>query len=185
MTTTKSIEPFAALSSTCVVLPASNVDTDQIIPARFLKTVERRGLGAHLFADWRLDASGSPRPEFPLNSPAATHSAILVAGDNFGSEAGRIISELRINRIIVPPAAVDGGAVDGSVGGAGSGDGGEEIATVPLAPVAFGEGGPAAMVTDPLLAGHLADSADDGMVDDAQIITETIMMRRVRIRRPA
>lgn len=89
-----------------------------------------------------------------------------MAGDNFGSVAGRIISELRINRIIVPPAAVDGGAgdTDGSVGGEGSGDGGEEIATVPLAPVAFGEGGPAAMVTDPLLAGHLADSADDGMV---------------------
>jgi 3-isopropylmalate/(R)-2-methylmalate dehydratase small subunit len=72
-----------------VVLHAANVDTDQIIPARFLKTIERRGLGAHLFADWRLDEQGQPRPDFPLNSPEAVGAAILVAGDNFGCGSSR------------------------------------------------------------------------------------------------
>jgi 3-isopropylmalate/(R)-2-methylmalate dehydratase small subunit len=65
------------------------VDTDQIIPARFLKTVSRRGLGEHLFADWRLDAQGNPRPDFSLNSSAAKGAAILVAGDNFGCGSSR------------------------------------------------------------------------------------------------
>ena len=83
------IEPFTTLTSRCVVLPASNVDTDQIIPARFLKTVSRRGLGEHLFADWRLDQDGRPRPDFPLNSPAAKGASILVAGDNFGCGSSR------------------------------------------------------------------------------------------------
>jgi len=83
------MEPFTALTSSCVVLPAENVDTDQIIPARFLKTVERRGLGAHLFADWRMDEQGDPRPEFPLNSPAARDASILVAGHNFGCGSSR------------------------------------------------------------------------------------------------
>ena len=86
---TASIEPFTAFTSTCVVLPASNVDTDQIIPARFLKTVERRGLGGHLFADWRLDEHGHPRPDFPLNSASAFGASILVAGDNFGCGSSR------------------------------------------------------------------------------------------------
>jgi 3-isopropylmalate/(R)-2-methylmalate dehydratase small subunit len=83
------MEPFTALTSRCVVLPASNVDTDQIIPARFLKTVSRRGLGEHLFADWRLDQDGRPRADFPLNSPAAKGASILVAGDNFGCGSSR------------------------------------------------------------------------------------------------
>jgi len=83
------MEPFATLISRCVVLPASNVDTDQIIPARFLKTVSRRGLGEHLFADWRLDQDGRPRPDFPLNSSSAKGSEILVAGDNFGCGSSR------------------------------------------------------------------------------------------------
>jgi 3-isopropylmalate/(R)-2-methylmalate dehydratase small subunit len=82
-------EPFTRLTSTCVVLPAENVDTDQIIPARFLKTVERRGLGAHLFADWRVDEQGRSRPDFPLNSPAVAGSSILVAGHNFGCGSSR------------------------------------------------------------------------------------------------
>ena len=82
-------KPFAALRSRCVVLPAENVDTDQIIPARFLKTVERRGLGAHLFADWRVDAQGRPRPEFPLNSHEVDDARILVAGHNFGCGSSR------------------------------------------------------------------------------------------------
>jgi 3-isopropylmalate/(R)-2-methylmalate dehydratase small subunit len=83
------MQPFTALTSSCVVLPAENVDTDQIIPARFLKTIERRGLGAHLFADWRLDEQGRPRPDFPLNSPSAVGAAILVAGHNFGCGSSR------------------------------------------------------------------------------------------------
>jgi len=82
-------EPFTILTSSCVVLPAENVDTDQIIPARFLKTVERRGLGAHLFADWRLDGQGEPRKEFPLNRPLAEDASILVAGHNFGCGSSR------------------------------------------------------------------------------------------------
>ena len=86
---TTAIEPFTTLTSSCVVLPAENVDTDQIIPARFLKTVERRGLGAHLFADWRVDGQGRPRSDFPLNSPAAANAAILVAGHNFGCGSSR------------------------------------------------------------------------------------------------
>jgi 3-isopropylmalate/(R)-2-methylmalate dehydratase small subunit len=83
------LEPFTTLTSRCILLPASNVDTDQIIPARFLKTVSRRGLGEHLFADWRVDEHGSPRPGFPLNSPAAKGASILVAGDNFGCGSSR------------------------------------------------------------------------------------------------
>ena len=83
------MQPFTILTSRCVVLGASNVDTDQIIPARFLKTVSRRGLGEHLFADWRLDQDGRPRPDFPLNSSAAKGASILVAGDNFGCGSSR------------------------------------------------------------------------------------------------
>ena len=83
------MEPFTTLISRCVVLPASNVDTDQIIPARFLKTVSRRGLGEHLFADWRLDQNGRPRADFPLNAPSAKGASILVAGDNFGCGSSR------------------------------------------------------------------------------------------------
>jgi 3-isopropylmalate/(R)-2-methylmalate dehydratase small subunit len=83
------MKPLTSFTSSCVVLPAANVDTDQIIPARFLKTVERRGLGAHLFADWRLDGQGKPRPDFPLNSPVAAGAAILVAGHNFGCGSSR------------------------------------------------------------------------------------------------
>ena len=85
----QSAGPFTTLTSSCLVLPAENVDTDQIIPARFLKTVERRGLGAHLFADWRVDERGLERPEFPLNSPGARDAAILVAGHNFGCGSSR------------------------------------------------------------------------------------------------
>jgi 3-isopropylmalate/(R)-2-methylmalate dehydratase small subunit len=82
-------EPFLALSSATVVLPAANIDTDQIIPARFLTTTTRSGLGQHLFADWRYDASGAPRPEFPLNQPQARDCRILVAGHNFGCGSSR------------------------------------------------------------------------------------------------
>jgi len=83
------MEPFTTLTSSCVVLPAENVDTDQIIPARFLKTISRHGLGEHLFADWRVDERGERRADFPLNSPAARDASILVAGHNFGCGSSR------------------------------------------------------------------------------------------------
>src|ERR1700694_4076402 len=83
------MQPFTTLTSRCTLLHASNVDTDQIIPARFLKTISRRGLGEHLFADWRLDQDGHPRADFPLNSPEAKGASILVAGDNFGCGSSR------------------------------------------------------------------------------------------------
>ena len=83
------MEPFVTLHSTGVVLPLENVDTDQIIPARFLKTTDRLGLGTNLFADWRYDASGAPRPEFVLNRPEATRAQLLVAGKNFGCGSSR------------------------------------------------------------------------------------------------
>jgi len=75
--------------SRTVVLPATDVDTDQIIPARFLTTTSRDGLGRALFADWRLDADGRPRPEFALNRPEAAGCEILIAGRNFGCGSSR------------------------------------------------------------------------------------------------
>jgi len=83
------MEPFVTLRTTAVVLPLENVDTDQIIPARFLKTTDRLGLGNDLFADWRYDASGAPRPEFVLNRPEAKAAQLLVAGKNFGCGSSR------------------------------------------------------------------------------------------------
>src|SRR5919109_294315 len=83
------MKPFTTLSSTCVVLNVDNVDTDQIIPARFLKTTERQGLGTHLFADWRYDEHGQPRPDFILNRPEARDAEILIAGRNFGCGSSR------------------------------------------------------------------------------------------------
>jgi 3-isopropylmalate/(R)-2-methylmalate dehydratase small subunit len=76
-------------TSNAVVLPVDNVDTDQIIPARFLKGTSRSGLGKSLFADWRYDAQGQPRPDFVLNRPEAQGAAVLVAGDNFGCGSSR------------------------------------------------------------------------------------------------
>ena len=83
------MRPFTSLTSSCVVLRAENVDTDQIIPARFLKTIDREGLGEHLFADWRVDERGEARPDFALNSPLARVASILVAGHNFGCGSSR------------------------------------------------------------------------------------------------
>jgi 3-isopropylmalate/(R)-2-methylmalate dehydratase small subunit len=82
-------QPFTTLSSTYVVLPVDNVDTDQIIPARFLKVTDKRGLGEKLFADWRLRPDGTPDPDFPLNRPDAAGAQILVAGNNFGCGSSR------------------------------------------------------------------------------------------------
>jgi 3-isopropylmalate/(R)-2-methylmalate dehydratase small subunit len=83
------MERFTTLTARTLVLPAVNIDTDQIIPARFLTTTARTGLGAHLFADWRYDLSGRPRPEFALNRPEAAGCRILVAGRNFGCGSSR------------------------------------------------------------------------------------------------
>jgi 3-isopropylmalate/(R)-2-methylmalate dehydratase small subunit len=81
--------PLRSLTSRTVVLPAANIDTDQIIPARFLTTTTRVGLGAHLFADWRFDAEGAARGDFVLNTPAAAGCQILVGGNNFGCGSSR------------------------------------------------------------------------------------------------
>ena len=70
-------------------LPANDVDTDQIIPARFLKATDKTGMGAHLFADWRYLPDGSPRPDFVLNQPEHQGAQILLAGDNFGCGSSR------------------------------------------------------------------------------------------------
>jgi 3-isopropylmalate/(R)-2-methylmalate dehydratase small subunit len=83
------VEPIKTLRSRTVVLPASDVDTDQIIPARFLTTTTRSGLGAHLFEDWRYAGDGAPKPEFVLNRPEARGCSILVAGNNFGCGSSR------------------------------------------------------------------------------------------------
>lgn len=81
--------PWAPLASHAVLVARDDIDTDQIIPARYLKTTERRGLGTHLFADWRYAADGSPLPEFPLNTRAARGRRILVGGRNFGCGSSR------------------------------------------------------------------------------------------------
>jgi 3-isopropylmalate/(R)-2-methylmalate dehydratase small subunit len=83
------MEPIRTFTSKTVVLPIDNVDTDQIIPARFLKGTSKHGLGKQLFSDWRYDAAGSPRPDFVLNRPEAAGAAVLVAGDNFGCGSSR------------------------------------------------------------------------------------------------
>jgi 3-isopropylmalate/(R)-2-methylmalate dehydratase small subunit len=83
------MQPIRALRSRTVVLPAANIDTDQIIPARFLTTTTRDGLGKHLFADWRYDAHGAPQTDFILNGSAAQGCQILVAGRNFGCGSSR------------------------------------------------------------------------------------------------
>ena len=83
------VEAFRQLRSRTVVLPYPNIDTDQIIPARFLRTTMRDGLGKQLFHDWRYAADGAPRGDFVLNQPASAGGAILVAGPNFGCGSSR------------------------------------------------------------------------------------------------
>ena len=82
-------EPLTGVRSRTVVLSSSNIDTDQIIPARFLTTTTREGLGRNLFADWRYDEHGAPRPDFVLNRMEAQGCRILVAGRNFGCGSSR------------------------------------------------------------------------------------------------
>jgi 3-isopropylmalate/(R)-2-methylmalate dehydratase small subunit len=80
---------FISLTSRVVVVPQNDIDTDQIIPARFLKTTDKHGLGASLFADWRYGPDGAPVPGFPLNAPRAQGAKVLLAGDNFGCGSSR------------------------------------------------------------------------------------------------
>ncbi|MCC8037346.1 MAG: 3-isopropylmalate dehydratase small subunit [Bacteroidales bacterium] len=82
-------QKFDTIISSCVPLPMENVDTDQIIPARFLKATSREGFGENLFRDWRYDKQGQPIATFPLNDPRYKDAKILVAGKNFGSGSSR------------------------------------------------------------------------------------------------
>jgi 3-isopropylmalate/(R)-2-methylmalate dehydratase small subunit len=83
------MKKFLPFESRLVPLPIDNIDTDQIIPARFLKTISKDGLGDQLFNDWRYDAEGKPKPDFILNTPEAKATQILLAGDNFGCGSSR------------------------------------------------------------------------------------------------
>jgi 3-isopropylmalate/(R)-2-methylmalate dehydratase small subunit len=83
------MKPFTNFESRLAVLPIDNIDTDQIIPARFLKTTSKEGLDRQLFYDWRYDAEGHPRADFVLNQPAARGVQVLLAGDNFGCGSSR------------------------------------------------------------------------------------------------
>ena len=83
------MEPLKRVHSRTLVIPSSNIDTDQIIPARYLKAISKEGLGEGLFVDWRKNPDGSLNPDFPLNKPEAKGAQILVAGDNFGCGSSR------------------------------------------------------------------------------------------------
>ncbi len=83
------MKPFTPFESRLVPFGANNIDTDQIIPARFLKTTSREGLDRQLFCDWRYDAEGNPKPDFILNTPRGQGAQILLAGDNFGCGSSR------------------------------------------------------------------------------------------------
>jgi 3-isopropylmalate/(R)-2-methylmalate dehydratase small subunit len=83
------MEKFTTFTSRLAAMPIDNIDTDQIIPARFLKTISKEGLGDQLFFDWRYDAEGNPKPDFLLNRPEGKAAQILLAGDNFGCGSSR------------------------------------------------------------------------------------------------
>src|SRR5450755_1545891 len=83
------MEKFTTFTSRLAPLPIDNIDTDQIIPARFLKTISKAGLDQNLFCDWRYDAQGNPNPEFILNKPEGKAAHVLLAGDNFGCGSSR------------------------------------------------------------------------------------------------
>jgi 3-isopropylmalate/(R)-2-methylmalate dehydratase small subunit len=83
------MEPIKSFTSRVVLLPIENIDTDQIIPARYLKVTDKAGLGEGLFSDWRYNSDGSPKPAFVLNDPAAKGAQVLFVGDNFGCGSSR------------------------------------------------------------------------------------------------
>ena len=82
-------QPWAPLSSHAALIARDDIDTDQIIPARFLTTTTRSGLGKFLFSDWRYESDGTPKPEFELNLPASAGAQVIVAGRNFGCGSSR------------------------------------------------------------------------------------------------
>ena len=83
------MEKFTPFESRMVLIARDNIDTDQIIPARFLKTISKEGLGDQLFYDWRYDAEGKPKPDFVLNKPESKACQVLLGGDNFGCGSSR------------------------------------------------------------------------------------------------
>jgi 3-isopropylmalate/(R)-2-methylmalate dehydratase small subunit len=83
------MKAFEPIESRLVPMPGNNIDTDQIIPARFLKTTSKEGLDKQLFNDWRYDAAGNPKPDFILNQPRGQNAQVLLAGDNFGCGSSR------------------------------------------------------------------------------------------------
>ncbi|MCY4527098.1 MAG: 3-isopropylmalate dehydratase small subunit [Anaerolineaceae bacterium] len=83
------MEPVTPFTGQIVAMPINDIDTDQIIPARFLKTTDSAGLGKNLFADWRYEADGAPKADFVLNQPQHANATVLVAGDNFGCGSSR------------------------------------------------------------------------------------------------
>lgn len=83
------MQAISLIRSRTVVMPAANIDTDQILPARYLTTTTKTGLGKHLFADWRYETSGAVKPDFILNRPEAQNCRILVAGANVGCGSSR------------------------------------------------------------------------------------------------
>ena len=86
---TTGLNPIVSIRSRTVVMPSTNIDTDQLVPARFLTTTTKEGLGKALFADWRYDADGNPKPDFILNRPEAAGCRVLVAGRNVGCGSSR------------------------------------------------------------------------------------------------
>ena len=87
--TTVAAPRFTTLTARTVALPRNDIDTDQIIPARFLKVTDKLGLGQKLFCDWRYNEDGSDNPDFPLNRPDAKGAQVLIAGVNFGCGSSR------------------------------------------------------------------------------------------------
>ena len=83
------MDKFTTFTGRIAPMPIDNIDTDQIIPARFLKTISKEGLGDQLFFDWRYEADGSPKPDFLLNRPQGKAASVLLAGDNFGCGSSR------------------------------------------------------------------------------------------------
>lgn len=83
------MDPIKTFTGTMIALPINDIDTDQIIPARYLKVTDKNGLGAACFSDWRYEADGTPKPEFPLNQPQYKGAAVLVGGHNFGCGSSR------------------------------------------------------------------------------------------------
>ena len=83
------MQPFQTLTSRVTVVPVNNIDTDQIIPARYLKATTKTGLSAGLFSNWRYQADGSPNPDFAINRTENQGNQILLAGDNFGCGSSR------------------------------------------------------------------------------------------------